>query len=349
VKPSVGQNIASLTNSFVNMGGSLSNAFAALIPKARAADKPYDWGFPDYDIPLSVLKDKDLENPYANADKVAALLDGNGGSGSDIAEKAKTCFGTHIEKVDDMWDITQTDPVNPNSDEYSSANCDDISDVNWKRMILFVSDTKNMKAVACYQGDDEACADLGLKAPTASEAATSTASATIDMDSLFKKSSDIACAPGTKDLGEQDGYTQGNKVKIKICAIPGFPSTGEESGGGYGVSGADGNVVVNSRVSGAVLAMVEAAKKDGVSLAAISSFRTMAHQRSLCPCDGVSVAVPGTSNHQMGLAIDFGGGLPSSPGPIPGNKFWNWLSKNAGDFGYKNYPREAWHWSPTGS
>jgi D-alanyl-D-alanine carboxypeptidase len=128
-----------------------------------------------------------------------------------------------------------------------------------------------------------------------------------------------------------------------------MPGPGEESSGGFGVSGADGKTVVNSRVSGAVYAMAEAAKKDGLELSSGSGFRTMAHQQSLCPCDGITVARPGYSNHQMGLAIDFSAYLPSTPGPIPGNKYWDWLSKNAGKFGFKNYPREAWHWSPTGS
>lgn len=177
---------------------------------------------------------------------------------------------------------------------------------------------------------------------------TSTAEANIDMAHIYDSSTSVACAPGTNDLGTQDGYYQGRKVPIKACAIPGLPSGGEESNGGYGVSGANGLAIVNSRVSGAVLAMVQAAKKDGVSLAANSSFRTMAHQEALCPCDGVHVARPGTSNHQMGLAIDFST-LPSTPGPVSGNAFWNWLSANAAKYGYKNYPAEAWHWSPTGN
>lgn len=178
------------------------------------------------------------------------------------------------------------------------------------------------------------------------------AGAKIDMANLYKDSTGVGCAglpnKETKDLGTQTGYTNGKPVPIKICAIIGFRSTGEESNNGYGVKGAGGNVVVNSRVSGAVLAMFKAAKADGLTLDAISSFRSMAHQKALCPCDGIHVAHPGNSNHQMGLAIDFGGGLPSTPGPIAGNKFWSWLSKNAGTYGYKNYPAEAWHWSPTG-
>jgi LAS superfamily LD-carboxypeptidase LdcB len=165
---------------------------------------------------------------------------------------------------------------------------------------------------------------------------------------LFDDSTNVQCAPNTKDLGTQDGYHAGQKVKIRICAVSNLPSSSSESRGQFGVSGADGKAVVNSRASGAVYAMVEAAKKAGVNLEASSAFRTMAHQQALCPCDRVTVAIPGTSNHQMGLAIDFAG-LPGSPGPIPSSPVWNWLSKNAGKYGYKNYPREAWHWSPTGS
>ncbi|HVX58737.1 MAG TPA: hypothetical protein VG964_03310, partial [Candidatus Saccharimonadales bacterium] len=125
---------------------------------------------------------------------------------------------------------------------------------------------------------------------------TSTATATIDMAHLYDDSTSVDCADGTNDIGVQDGYYQGNKVPIKLCAIPGLPSSGQESNGGFGVSGANGLAVVNSRVSGAVLAMVQAAAKDNVHLSANSSFRTMAHQQSLCPCDGVTVAHPGYSN-----------------------------------------------------
>lgn len=186
--------------------------------------------------------------------------------------------------------------------------------------------------------------------------ATTPAGSTLDMTNLFDDSTAIACAPGTNDIGVQDGYRDGSIVKIRLCTIPGFPSSSQESNGGFGVTGANGNVIVNSRASGAVLAMFKAAGTDGVNLAASSSFRTMAHQQQICSgnslCisgDYTKVAKPGTSNHQMGLAIDFAGGLTDGPGPIPGNAFWNWLSQNAGIYGYKNYPSESWHWSPTGN
>jgi hypothetical protein len=190
-----------------------------------------------------------------------------------------------------------------------------------------------------------------------SDATASTAGSTIDTANLYNSSVSIACAPGTTDLGIQDGYTGGQLVKIRICSIPNLPSSGEEStpGSAYYINNANGQAVVNSRVSGAVLAMVNAAKSSHVTLTASSSFRTMAHQQALCAANSLCVsgdysrvAKPGTSNHQMGLAIDFAG-LPSSAGPVTGNPIWDWLSANALNFGYKNYPAEAWHWSPTGN
>ncbi len=183
------------------------------------------------------------------------------------------------------------------------------------------------------------------------DSTTSTADATIDKAKLFDDSSSVACADNTKDIGVEDGYTDGKKVRIRLCRISNLPSTGSEASGGYGISGGNGKCILNSRVSGAVYEMVDAAKKDGVSLVADSCFRTMDHQQALWVQYGMDtnkVAKPGYSNHQMGIAMDFKT-LPGTPGPVRGNKVWDWLAKNASDFGYKNYPQEAWHWSPTGN
>lgn len=350
LNPSLTQNVASATTGLMNISSILPHSLSSLlIPKAQAANNPYDWGFPLYGVPSDVINDPQYTDPYANADKVAAQLDAGDPKG--YIGQAKTCFGVDINKDSGDWNVTPSDLVNPNSDDYANAHCGDLSDPDWKRMILFVSDTETMEAAACYQGDNDSCTNVGYSQAAAdsggSETPTATAGATIDMNHLYDSSVDVACAPNTKDLGIQDGYTEGKKVKIRICAVSNMSSSGEESQGGYGVSGADGKAIVNSRVSGAVYAMVAAAKTDHITLSATSAFRTMAHQQALCPCDGVHVAIPGTSNHQMGLAIDFDG-LPSTPAPGSG-PVWDWLEKNASSFGYKNYPQEAWHWSPTGS
>lgn len=175
----------------------------------------------------------------------------------------------------------------------------------------------------------------------------------------------VPCATGTKDLGTQDGYSNGSLVKIRICAVSNLPSSGEESNNGYGVTGAGGKAVVNSKVSDAFYKLVEAAKQDGITLTASSSFRTMSHQQSLCAgndkCasgDYTFVAKPGTSNHQLGVAVDFNLGLPidsdycinvNGKCTAKGKPAWEWMDKNAGRFGLKQYVNEFWHFSPTGN
>jgi D-alanyl-D-alanine carboxypeptidase-like protein len=59
------------------------------------------------------------------------------------------------------------------------------------------------------------------------------------------------------------------------------------------------------------------------------------------------VAAPGYSNHQDGLAIDFGiGEVGKGLGKI-GPRAWlyRWLTANARRFGFHPYAKEAWHWT----
>lgn len=185
------------------------------------------------------------------------------------------------------------------------------------------------------------------------------ASSTINSGELFKESASVGCAPGTRDLGLQDGYSSGQKVIIRVCAIPGFKSSAYESGAEseYAIQGADGDVIVNSRVSGAWLSLYSAAKTSGVTLSATSGFRTMKKQEALWiefKKDSRRAAEPGYSPHQTGLAIDFatirnvnlGAQSCSVRVTEPGNVYWEWLEKNAARFGFKQYSAEAWHWDP---
>ncbi len=162
---------------------------------------------------------------------------------------------------------------------------------------------------------------------------------------VYETSVDIACAAGTKDVGIADGYHGGVLIKIRLCAIPNFPSGSSESqpGDKYYVEGADGNALVNSRVSGAMLSLVNDAASSGNPLSADSSFRTMEHQKSLYSAPhSAPVATPGNSNHQMGLAIDFANCKTHS------TACFKWLDANAAKYGYQNFPVEPWHWSPNG-
>jgi hypothetical protein len=167
------------------------------------------------------------------------------------------------------------------------------------------------------------------------------------------------CAPGTRDVGVVDGYASGRRTKIRLCALPNLRSTSEEStpGSAYSIRGANHHALVNARVSSAAFRMVNAAKHAGVPLSATSTFRTMAHQQALCRVNAACrqgnytyVAKPGTSNHQLGLAIDLagtdvkGGTSCRQRATDQGSPVWRWLYHHAATYGYRQYAAESWHW-----
>ena len=175
---------------------------------------------------------------------------------------------------------------------------------------------------------------LGTSTASSSSAATDTASENIDMAHLYEPSDKIACAPGSRDIGVQDGYHSGAKVKVRVCAIDSVAETGDTSS----LSGANGKLLVNSRLSAFYVKLVKDAQQGGVSgISAAEGFRTMARQRELFAQYGSGRAArPGYSNHQMGLAIDWSEGMIS------------YLQRNP--HGLKaTVSGEPWHWSPTGN
>ncbi|MGY0389603.1 D-alanyl-D-alanine carboxypeptidase family protein [Nocardioides sp. WG-D5] len=178
-------------------------------------------------------------------------------------------------------------------------------------------------------------------------------------------STGLVCAPGTKDLGEGEGYDEGKLIPVRLCAVEGLPNTGTEStkGDAYYIDGADGLTVVNARISGAAAALVKKAAKQGVDLVASSSFRTMKKQKDLCREDVTGgcpagdytlTAQPGYSSHQLGIAIDFeqpsvtGGKTCATRASEPSSAVWRFLNKTALSVGLKQYSAEAWHWDAYG-
>lgn len=123
--------------------------------------------------------------------------------------------------------------------------------------------------------------------------------------------------------------------------------SGDNSSGEVGAK--TGNIVdvpggkVDASIADNVKKMMEAAKKDGIELKISSSFRSRAEQEKLYAAyqngTGNLAAKPGSSNHESGLAIDF----QNTTGA------YDWLKKNAGQFGLKNLPSEPWHYSTTGT
>lgn len=298
-----------------------------------------------------------IQDPYDAGDKVAALFES--ASGSDYIDRSMKCFGAKIYKTsDNVWDAASEKSVNPASAEYREAKCNEQSN-NMLLTRAFIDNTTFADAFLCSKGEEESCSKINNGSGTDDGSDSQQSGVTVDQANMYKDSSAVDCAPGTTDLGIQDGYHDGALVKIKVCSIPGFKSSASESGldPTYGIVGANGNVIVNSRVSGAWLALFTAAKSDGVTLSSESSFRSNEKQRSLWfqfGQDRQRVAPPGYSNHQMGLAIDFDG--PSAKNlsaqdctsrvTQPGDPTWNWLEGHAAAYGFKQYSAESWHWDP---
>lgn len=116
-------------------------------------------------------------------------------------------------------------------------------------------------------------------------------------------------------------------------------------------------------------AMWHAARTDDIVLESISTFRSIAHQRTLVArklargesADQVFAvnAVPGYSEHHSGRAIDIGTpGCPALDEAFEHTPAFAWLQQHAATFGFRlSYPRdnrhgviyEPWHWCHVGS
>ncbi len=119
-------------------------------------------------------------------------------------------------------------------------------------------------------------------------------------------------------------------------------------------------IIVNEQIGGQVQALIGAARSDGINLHG-GGFRPREDQITLriahCGTSGYDIferpagecgpptARPGTSQHELGLAVDF-----TENGAILtwGSPGYAWMVANAGAYGLINLPSEAWHWSTTG-
>ena len=122
-----------------------------------------------------------------------------------------------------------------------------------------------------------------------------------------------------------NGYVNGAARKIRIAPI----------GNGKSMR-ADAAAKFNQ--------MKAAARRAGVTLSAVSGFRTMAQQKSLYAAyragHGNLAARPGYSNHQGGLSVDV-----STPASYS-SAAYKWLARHGRQYGFVNDVRtEPWHWT----
>ena len=118
-----------------------------------------------------------------------------------------------------------------------------------------------------------------------------------------------------------------------------------------------GGITVNCAIETAVSNLLNAARADGLVLTGggwRDSSSQIALRKAHCGTSYYAIyqmpasqcrpptAPPGTSQHEIGLAIDFNNCSSRS------TRCYQWLAANAGSFGFRNLPSEPWHWSTSG-
>ncbi|MDO8265591.1 MAG: D-alanyl-D-alanine carboxypeptidase family protein [Candidatus Saccharibacteria bacterium] len=176
-----------------------------------------------------------------------------------------------------------------------------------------------------------------------------------------RDTTDINCATGLGEGSIVTGHENGVERQIKVCDV----------GGGKIRQ-------VNSQLSGAIDKMVNDAASSGINLSG-GAYRSINTQISLWKqrcgpdypitmpwdsqiCSGAQLARPGTSMHQLGLAIDMrcdGFRIETTDSPC-----FLWLEKNAVNYGLYEWGNteklavspernigeyEPWHWSINGN
>lgn len=228
LSPRMNENIGTFAQSIATLGASIPHSFTSLMPRASAAKNTYyDWPFPRYGIPQSVLNDPAFDDPYASADEMAAVLDREDDTAHHLVEKAKKCFGVDVTKDGDSWTVKAAGDVDPNDEEYTGAGCDDLSDTNWKRMMLFVFDTRTMMAISCYDNNDDACTELGVGGTSTAGSSTTSTS-----DSPLQKLPNPLSTPGGKidpkgiTLHWWGSGSNGQGINALVSALRGNPTCG---------------------------------------------------------------------------------------------------------------------------
>jgi acid phosphatase len=178
------QNIAStFASTLTNLGSIFKAPFSLLFGKAHAATGPFDYGFPIYGFSDADMKNPMVADPYANAEKVAKILDG--ASGSKYIDQANDCFSISINKDEnDKWAAvpdtsSHPDGINIYAQKYSPSKCRDggsLNHSNWLRVRFFIFDSGIMDGYACYQGDETSCQNDGVTTNTGGVSSTGSGS-----------------------------------------------------------------------------------------------------------------------------------------------------------------------------
>lgn len=173
----------------------------------------------------------------------------------------------------------------------------------------------------------------------------------------------VAGAPARSNklasLNQSQDYTPTPRARAAVSGAQSavsstlLPGTSSAQEGMVTITTASGRFTCSPTIASNLTAMVNAAAAQGVKLYG-SCWRSNARQKELRVINGcpdvmtspasscrVPTAIPGTSQHEVGLAIDFEDCDYGTP-------VHNWLKANAARYGFQQLPSESWHWSTTG-
>ena len=200
--PSTTQNIASMFSGFMHIGSSITSSFGSLFTGlAHAAPvTAYDYGFAEYGFSEADLNNPLVENPFANADTAATLLDNNNNQNNsgepDYIGLANQCFGVSLVKTPDpeatpanslTWEVLGG-TTTPKLSDIEKQNCLLVGDNHWLSIRFFIFDTENMESIGCYENDQQSCANIGMNNGTVSYGAAATNTVAVDSRALPKTS-----------------------------------------------------------------------------------------------------------------------------------------------------------------
>jgi hypothetical protein len=179
--PSSPNHLASMVSDPAKIIGlGFSNAISGIFPKAEAATV-YDYGVAKYGYSQREQADPVFEDPYENAAIVEDA--GNGGQLlNELNDKYGKCFGMKVtsdgiesedkavnvfklEKDDDYKDCRET------AGRYKN-NPNDQEALLFMRYRFYLADMVTAISLACYEGDDEACSQLGVGGTTPTQEAS---------------------------------------------------------------------------------------------------------------------------------------------------------------------------------
>lgn len=193
------------------IGSSFSSLVSTFTPKVGAQEaRQYDYGFPKIGRSLTEMRDPLYENPYENGqrsrsdDDTKTLPKLEDDLDRLNEQYGKVCYGTTVTVESDGPHIQiHKDAPNPFKVLKEHPECDVKTNRNDRlsQYSIYLGDAFTLVSLDCYDGNDEACSEIGANAGNNTDA-TATTSEPAEVDGNFKIKKLKNTLPGARSGGE---------------------------------------------------------------------------------------------------------------------------------------------------